>query len=126
MRRLVILIALLCAALAVAAPAQASHAQTMTFEAPRDLKDPSTRDQAFNDIAALGVHSMRLVLYWHDVAPQPDSRIKPKFDETSPSRSMESGVAIGRAPRALVARRRLQDLHRRTSGVDTAEIAACE
>jgi hypothetical protein len=85
MRRLVILIALLCAALAVAAPAQASHAQTMTFEAPRDLKDPSTRDQAFNDISALGVRSMRLVLYWHDVAPQPDSRIKPKFDETSPS-----------------------------------------
>ena len=85
MRRLVILIAVLCAALAAAAPAQASHAQTMTFEAPRDLKDPATREQAFNDIAALGVHSMRLVLYWHDVAPQPDSRIKPKFDETSPS-----------------------------------------
>jgi hypothetical protein len=87
MRRLAILLAVLCAALAVVAPAtaQASHAQTMTFEAPRDLKDPSTRDQAFNDIAALGVRSMRLVLYWHDVAPQPDSRIKPKFDETSPS-----------------------------------------
>jgi hypothetical protein len=87
MRRLAILLAVLCAVLAVVAPttAQASHAQTMTFEAPRDLKDPSMRDQAFNDIAALGVRSMRLVLYWHDVAPQPDSRIKPKFDETSPS-----------------------------------------
>jgi hypothetical protein len=84
MRRFALLFALLLCALAPAA-AQASHAQTMTFEAPRDLKDPATRDQAFNDIAALGVHSMRLVLYWHDVAPQPDSRIKPKFDETSPS-----------------------------------------
>jgi len=85
MRRPAILLAVLCAALVAAVPAHASHAQTMTFEAPRDLKDPATRDQAFNDIAALGVHSMRLVLYWHDVAPDPDSRIKPKFDETSPS-----------------------------------------
>jgi hypothetical protein len=85
MRRPAILLAMLCAALVAAAPAHASHAQTMTFEAPRDLKDPATREQAFNDIAALGVRSMRLVLYWHDVAPDPDSRIKPKFDETSPS-----------------------------------------
>jgi hypothetical protein len=87
MRRSRILIAAACALLVLLAPA-AAHAnktQSMTFEAPRDLKDPSTRDQAFNDIAALGVHSMRLVLYWHDVAPQPDSRVKPAFDETSPA-----------------------------------------
>jgi hypothetical protein len=69
----------------VPAAAHASKTQTMTFEAPRDLKDPATREQAFKDIAALGVQSMRLVLYWHDVAPDPDSRIKPSFDETSPS-----------------------------------------
>jgi hypothetical protein len=57
----------------------------MTFEAPRDLKDPATRAQAFGDIAALGVHAMRLVLYWHDVAPDADSRVRPQFDATSPS-----------------------------------------
>jgi hypothetical protein len=87
MRRPRTLIASACALLAflVPATAHASKTQTMTFEAPRDLKDAATREQAFNDIAALGVHSMRLVLYWHDVAPQPDSRIKPSFDETSPS-----------------------------------------
>ena len=28
---------------------------------------------------------MRLVLYWHDVAPQADSRVKPKFAETDPA-----------------------------------------
>ena len=28
---------------------------------------------------------MRVVLYWHDVAPEPDSRVKPKFDETDPA-----------------------------------------
>jgi hypothetical protein len=87
MRRPRTLIAAACALLALVVPAaaHASNTQTMTFEAPRDLKDPATREQAFNDIASLGVHSMRLVLYWHDVAPQPDSRIKPSFDETSPS-----------------------------------------
>jgi hypothetical protein len=79
--------ALLCAALALLVPAaaQASKTQSLTFEAPRDLKDPSTRDQAFSDISSLGVHSMRLVLYWHDVAPEPDSRVKPKFAEADPA-----------------------------------------
>src|SRR4051794_31212863 len=87
MRRFATLIALVCAAgaLLVPAAAQASHGQSLTFEATSDLKDPATRDPAFKDVAALGVHSMRLVLYWHDVAPQPDSRVKPQFDETSPS-----------------------------------------
>ena len=87
MRRFGTLIALVCAAgaLLVPAAAQASHGQSLTFEATSDLKDPATRDQAFKDIAALGVHSMRVVLYWHDVAPEPDSRIKPKFDETDPA-----------------------------------------
>jgi cellulase (glycosyl hydrolase family 5) len=87
MRRSRTLIAAACAlfVLLVPAAAHADSGQTMTFEAPTDLKNPATREQSFNDIAALGVHSMRLVLYWHDVAPDPDSRIKPKFDETSPS-----------------------------------------
>jgi hypothetical protein len=87
MRRPRTLIASACALVMLLAPAaaHASSSQSMTFEAPRDLKDPATREQAFNDLAALGVHSMRLVLYWHDVAPQPDSRVKPQFDETSPS-----------------------------------------
>jgi hypothetical protein len=87
MRRFATLIALVCAALALLVPgaAQASKSQSLTFEAPRDLKDPSTRDQAFSDIASLGVHSMRLVLYWHDVAPDPDSRVKPSFSEADPA-----------------------------------------
>jgi hypothetical protein len=87
MRRSPTLIALVCAmvALLVPAAAHASKTQSLTFEAPRDLKDDATRDQAFSDIASLGVHSMRLVLYWHDVAPQADSRVKPKFDEADPA-----------------------------------------
>jgi hypothetical protein len=87
MRRSRTLIVSACAALALLAPAaaHASHAQSLTFEATSDLKDPATRGQAFDDIAALGVHSMRVVLYWHDVAPQPDSRVKPTFAETDPA-----------------------------------------
>jgi hypothetical protein len=87
MRRFGTLIALVCAAgvLLVPAAAQASLGQSLTFEATSDLKVPATRDQAFKDIAALGVHSMRVVLYWHDVAPEPASRVKPKFDETDPA-----------------------------------------
>jgi hypothetical protein len=85
MRRSSTLIASVCAALLVPGVAQASKTQTLTFEAPRDLKDASTRDQAFRDIASLGVRSMRLVLYWHDVAPEPDSRVKPKFAEGEPA-----------------------------------------
>jgi hypothetical protein len=87
MRRLATPIALVCAALALLVPcaAQASKTQSLTFEAPRDLKDPATRADAFTDLASLGVHSMRLVLYWHDVAPDPDSRVKPSFAEADPA-----------------------------------------
>ena len=87
MRRSSILIATVCALAALLAPAaaHASHSQALTFEATSDLKNPATRAQAFDDIASLGVHSMRVVLYWHDVAPQPNSRIRPSFDATDPA-----------------------------------------
>jgi hypothetical protein len=86
MRRLGTLLVLVCLAAAlVPAAAHASKTQSLTFEATSDLKNPTTREGAFKDIAALGVHSMRVVLYWHDVAPEPDSRVKPKFDETDPA-----------------------------------------
>ena len=57
----------------------------MTFEAPVDLLDPASRAPALAEIASFGVTSLRVVLYWHDVAPQPDSRVKPRFDEADPA-----------------------------------------
>src|SRR3954454_17605096 len=84
-RSLVLLIALVAALLAPAGSAMASHRQVMSFEAPRDLLDPAARDGALNDISSFGVHSIRLVMYWHDVAPDSSSRVKPKFDATDPS-----------------------------------------
>jgi hypothetical protein len=83
-----VLAALLCALAAAAAPApqaRASTSQEVTFEAPRDLFDPAQRESAFQQIDAFGVHALRIVLYWHDVAPDPDSRVKPKLDMTDPS-----------------------------------------
>jgi hypothetical protein len=84
-RPLLLLIALVAALLAPAGSAMASHGQTTSFEAPRDLLDPAIRDGAMNDIASFGVHSLRVVLYWHDVAPANGSRVKPSFDATDPS-----------------------------------------
>jgi hypothetical protein len=57
----------------------------MTFEASRDLLDPEHRESAFEQIGALGAHRLRIILWWHDVAPSPDSSRKPSFDATDPS-----------------------------------------
>jgi hypothetical protein len=76
------------AALLVAAHSPAAHAATgqeVTFEAPRDLLDPASREAAFVEMDSLGVRSLRVVLYWNDVAPDHDSRVKPSFDETDPA-----------------------------------------
>src|SRR3954465_72401 len=43
------------------------------------------RGAAFDDIGSFGVHSIRLVMYWRDVAPAARSRVKPKFAATDPS-----------------------------------------
>ena len=69
----------------LAAPAQAASSQFMSFEAPRELRDPSQRGEAFRKIDSLGVRAMRVILYWQDVAPSPKSATKPSFDATDPS-----------------------------------------
>ncbi|WP_324337595.1 hypothetical protein [Baekduia sp.] len=77
---------MLAALLLVAVPAaHARTSQEVTFEAPRDLFDPAQREGAFNEIDGLGAHALRIVLYWHDVAPDADSRVKPKLDMTDPA-----------------------------------------
>jgi hypothetical protein len=75
----------LLAVLVLAVPAHARPNEEVTFEAPRDLFDPGKRDPAFETISSLGVHALRVVLYWHDVAPSPDSRIGPRIDLTDPA-----------------------------------------
>ncbi|HEY6762531.1 MAG TPA: cellulase family glycosylhydrolase [Baekduia sp.] len=84
LRRLIPLALLLGLLIAVPA-AHASKGQEVTFEAPRDLFDPAQREAAFDEIDSLGANALRIVLYWKDVAPDADSRIKPKLDMTDPS-----------------------------------------
>jgi hypothetical protein len=68
-------------------PAAASRTQAMFFEAPRDLVEvsPSARAKALAQLQALGVKALRVELYWHSVAPAPNSSRRPNFDATDPS-----------------------------------------
>ena len=77
---------LTCLALlaALAPAAQASKSQTMTFEARRELMNPDTRAKTLDQIGALGVRSLRVILYWRDVAPNPDAKKKPAVDLADP------------------------------------------
>ena len=83
----------LLACLALAAPAihpataAASHSQFTIFQATREMRsaDPAVRAETLDEIHALGARWLRVVLYWRDVAPQPDSRHVPRFDETDPA-----------------------------------------
>ena len=67
-------------------PALASHDEAVTFEAPRDLLNPATRTHALGQLQSLGVRALRVVLYWHDVAPAANSSRRPSFDATDPTR----------------------------------------
>jgi hypothetical protein len=86
--RTISLMALACAALALgAASAKASHTQAMFFEAPRDLVNvsPAARAKVLAQLQSLGVKALRVELYWHTVAPAPNSRKRPNFDATNPA-----------------------------------------
>jgi hypothetical protein len=78
---IVILLALLAAFPAAAA---ASSTQAMTFEAPGELLDPSTRDRALQEIHDFRVDRVRVLLYWRDYAPAAGSKKRPAFDATDP------------------------------------------
>ena len=86
MSRVLTRLMLVCVLLGIVAPAaHASHTQVMTFEAPRELLDPAQREQAFERIASLGARSLRVILYWQDVAPSPNAARKPTLDATDPT-----------------------------------------
>ena len=86
--------ALLCAAAllgvgALAAPAAfASHNEAVFFEAPGNLLGvtPVQRTKALQQLQSLGVHALRIVLYWRNVAPKPNHRRRPSFNQENPAR----------------------------------------
>jgi hypothetical protein len=79
---IVILLALLAA---FPAAAVASSSQSMTFEAPRELLDPGTRDRTLKEIRDLGVDRVRALVYWKSYAPAASSKRRPAFDATDPA-----------------------------------------
>jgi len=80
-----LLLATCATCLLLAVPASAAPTQSLTFEAPRNLEDAAKRPAAFNELATIGVHQLRVIVLWSKVAPGPDSAQKPDFDATNPA-----------------------------------------
>lgn len=80
------LLAACAASLAMPAAATAAPTQFTVFDAPRELKggDDALRIQTLDELRSLGVDWLRITLYWKDVAPAPDQRTAPPFDERDP------------------------------------------
>ncbi|HUB36978.1 MAG TPA: hypothetical protein VL972_09145, partial [Solirubrobacteraceae bacterium] len=75
----------LAGALALPAPALASHSQAVYFEGSTDLLSAKTRPHAIAQMQALGVKALRVELSWFEVAPGQKSAAKPSFDATNPA-----------------------------------------
>jgi hypothetical protein len=80
-------VAVALAALALPSTASAKRSQFTIFQATREVRspDPATRAGALDEITALGVHWLRVSLYWQDVAPDVDAARVPAIDETDPA-----------------------------------------
>jgi hypothetical protein len=69
-----------------ASPALASHGQLTFFEAPNELlSSNAARARTVAKLQALGVHALRVQLFWRSVAPSPTSSRRPSFDATNPA-----------------------------------------
>jgi Cellulase (glycosyl hydrolase family 5) len=69
----------------LAAPAQASPRQVMTFEAPDELLDDGRRDATLDEIRAFGVTQIRQLVYWQQFAPGSNRKTKPSFNASDPN-----------------------------------------
>jgi hypothetical protein len=84
MRRLLVPLTFLLV-LAIAPAAGASRTQSMTFEGPKDFLNPATRPAALEEVASLGVRSLRVIVSWSAVAPGADQTQRPAFEPTDPA-----------------------------------------
>jgi hypothetical protein len=71
-----------------AAPAHASHSEEMIFDAPHELVEDQQgqRDRTLDELHSLGVDTVRVLMYWRSVAPDPNSLSAPPapFDPANP------------------------------------------
>jgi hypothetical protein len=86
MRRLTIIFAMLCGAVALAAPAASASSRQLTVMQDDSLlyrQDGATREQTLDEFQALGADVVKVQIYWRDVAPA--GRRKPSgFDAANP------------------------------------------
>jgi hypothetical protein len=80
---------LLCSVLGAATavtPALASQSETVYFEAPKELLSSNAlREKTIASLQGLGVHALRVQLFWRNVAPAGKSSRRPSFDATNPA-----------------------------------------
>jgi hypothetical protein len=84
-----ILLLIACGALWICAlraptPALASHTQITFFEPEHDLVTAAGRRNAFAQMKTLGVSALRVVLKWHEVAPNANGPHRPHFNAKNP------------------------------------------
>jgi hypothetical protein len=88
-RALIACIAVAAGALWAPAAAAAAHGQTLVFDAPHELIENQNglRDQTLDELRALGVREIRVLMYWKAVAPSPGSTTKPggAFNASDPA-----------------------------------------
>jgi len=85
LRKILTLTAVAAAFLAAASSSEAKTSQFTLFEAPRELlsSDDQLRSQTLDEIQGMGVTSLRVVVWWRKVAPNPGSSTPPAgFDES--------------------------------------------
>jgi len=85
-RHRILIVVVTCLALLVpAAAASASKTQFTTVEAPSELLFSGSPDAALSTISDLGATAVRLQLNWSSVAPDPDAKRAPSFNQTDPN-----------------------------------------
>jgi hypothetical protein len=85
-RQRILLVVVTCTALlAAAATASANSRQFTTVEAPHELLFSGSPDAALDQIDELGATAIRIQLNWNSVAPDPDARRAPSFNQTDPN-----------------------------------------
>jgi hypothetical protein len=80
-------LAAVAGALALPTGASASKGQWSVFEDHTALvkSAPAERARRLNEVKELGVDTLRVEVKWNEVAPDPGSRRKPKFDASDPT-----------------------------------------
>lgn len=84
-RILLAIVSCLAVLLVPAVAAQAGSRQFTTVEAPDELLFGAGPESALDEIASLGATGIRIQLSWDLVAPDPDARTAPSFNQTDPN-----------------------------------------